>query len=308
MNLLHIKYAVEVAEAGSINQAAEKLLIGQPSLSRSIKELEASLDVTIFERSSKGMKLTPDGEVFMSYAKNILGQVDAIEEAFKKETVSKKRFSVSVPRASYISKAFVNFSNSLKSESDIEVFYKETNALRAIKNIMEENYKLGIIRYADSYDKYYQEMMSEKGLYHEVITEFHYVLITSRESPLAAKEHITFDDLSDYIEIAHADPFVPTLSLAEVKKKELSDNIRRRIFVFERGSQFELLGNNSDTYMLSSSVPRSTLERYGLIQKECDLNTRKFRDVLIYRKDYTLSELDKLFISELYKTKNEIFE
>ena len=62
MNLLHMKYAVEVARTGSINQAAEKLLIGQPNLSRAIKELESSLGVTIFKRSAKGMKLTPDGE------------------------------------------------------------------------------------------------------------------------------------------------------------------------------------------------------------------------------------------------------
>ena len=62
MNLLHMKYAVEVARTGSINRAAEQLLIGQPNLSRAIKELESSLGVTIIKRSAKGMKLTPDGE------------------------------------------------------------------------------------------------------------------------------------------------------------------------------------------------------------------------------------------------------
>ena len=94
MNLLHIKYAVEVAEAGSINQAAEKLLTGQPNLSRAIKELESSIGITIFERSAKGMRLTSDGEIFMNYAKNILRQVDAIEEAFSKGIVNCRRFSL----------------------------------------------------------------------------------------------------------------------------------------------------------------------------------------------------------------------
>ena len=61
MNLLHMKYAVEVAETGSINKAAEKLYVGQPNLSRAIKELENSLGISIFERSAKGMILTPDG-------------------------------------------------------------------------------------------------------------------------------------------------------------------------------------------------------------------------------------------------------
>ena len=72
MNLVHLKYAVEVAETGSINKASEKLYVSQPNLSRAIKDLEASLGVTIFDRSAKGMVLTPDGEVFVRYARSIL--------------------------------------------------------------------------------------------------------------------------------------------------------------------------------------------------------------------------------------------
>lgn len=82
MNLLHMKYAVEIAEAGSINKAAERLYVGQPNLSRAVKELESSLGVSIFDRSSKGMFLTPDGEVFIRSAKNILKQVDEVEGMF----------------------------------------------------------------------------------------------------------------------------------------------------------------------------------------------------------------------------------
>ena len=156
MNLLHMKYAVEVAETGSINKAAEKLYVGQPNLSRAIKELETSLGVSIFDRSAKGMFLTADGEVFIRYAKAILKQVDAVEGMFGKGMVSKKRFSVSVPRASYITDAFAKFSKLLDPDEDIEIFYKETNSMRVIKNILQEDYKLGIIRYAENYDKYYK--------------------------------------------------------------------------------------------------------------------------------------------------------
>ena len=113
MNLVHLKYAVEVAETGSINKASEKLYVSQPNLSRAIKELEASLGVTIFDRSAKGMVLTPDGEVFVRYARSILRQVDAIEEVFSKGTTEKKKFSISVPRASYVTDAFAEFSKLL---------------------------------------------------------------------------------------------------------------------------------------------------------------------------------------------------
>ena len=74
MNILHMKYAVEIAKLGSINKAAEALLIAQPNLSRAVKELETDLGVSIFDRSSKGMFLTPEGEKFIGYAKKILQQ------------------------------------------------------------------------------------------------------------------------------------------------------------------------------------------------------------------------------------------
>ena len=100
MNLLYMKYAVEVASAGSLNKASERLYVDQANLSRSIKELEASLGVAIFERSARGMKPTPDGEVFLKYAKNILGQIDKVENMFRNGTERKLRFSLSAPRAS----------------------------------------------------------------------------------------------------------------------------------------------------------------------------------------------------------------
>ena len=308
MNLLHIKYAVEVAEAGSINKAAKNLYVGQPNLSRAIKDLENSLGVTIFDRSAKGMVLTSDGEVFIRYAKNILNQVDSIEELFSQGSLNKKRFSVSVPRASYIADAFANFSKSLDRNTEVEVFYKETNSMRTIKNVLQDDYKLGIIRYAENYDKYYKGMMDEKELEYEMITDFRYVLLMNEKSPLAYKPEITYDDLKDYIEIAHGDPYVPTLPFVEVKKEELPDNSHRRIYVFERASQFELLAQNPETFMWVSPIPESLLNRYNLLQRICNDNTRIYKDVLIHKKEYSLSNLDGIFISELCNSKREIFK
>lgn len=307
MNLMHIKYAVEVANEGSINKAAEKLYVGQPNLSRAIKELEASLGVKIFERSAKGMGLTSDGETFIRYAKTILRQVDEVESIFNGSGSVKKRFSISVPRASYISDAFARFSHSLTNEAEAEIIYKETNSLRAIKNILHEDYKLGIIRYAENYDKYFKTMLDEKDMQYEMITEFSYVLAMSRDNPLASAEKITFDALKDYIEIAHADPYVPSLPLSQVRKEELPDNIGRRIFVFERASQFELLSENPETFMWVSPIPQKLLDRYDLVQIPCEENIKIYKDILIYKRDYKLTALDKAFIDELCKSKREMF-
>ena len=108
-----MKYAVEVAKTGTLAKAAEILLIAQPNISRSIKELEGDLGITIFERTAKGMKLTHEGEEFIGYAKNILEQIEHVENIYKDGSYTKQRFSVSVPRACYISEAFADFSKYL---------------------------------------------------------------------------------------------------------------------------------------------------------------------------------------------------
>lgn len=302
-----MKYAVEIAKLGSINKAAEKLMIAQPNLSRAVKELEADLGISIFDRSSKGMMLTPDGEKFISYAKKILAQINEIENLYRDDIKPCQRFSISVPRACYISDAFSRFS-SLISNAPAEIFYKETNSKRAIDNIINADYKLGIIRYAQNYDKYFKAVLEEKGLLCETVTEFHYVLVMSKDCRLAQKSEIRFSDLKNFVEIAHADPFVPSLSLAQVKKEELPDDIERRIYVFERASQFDLLSSNKDTFMWVSSVPSKLLERYDLVERVCAENKKMYKDVLIYKKDYKLTELDNKFIAELRRSKNEIFK
>ena len=296
MNILHMKYAVEVARAGSLNKAAERLYVALPNVSRSIKELEADLGITIFDRSARGMTLTPEGEEFIGYAKGILKQIDQVERLYKNGSPDKQRFSISVPRASYISEAFARFSCQLSSES-AELFYKETNSSRTVSNIVREEYNLGIVRFQTAFERYYENLFEEKNLEHEQLTEFSYVLLVSKDSPLAKKRNVQLKELADYIEITHGDPYVPSLPMIDVKKAELSEFVDKRIFVFERGSQFELLEKLPVAFMWVSPVPNEILEKYHLTALSCSASAKVYKDVLIYRKGYRPTELDRRFIS-----------
>jgi len=306
VNILHMKYALEVAKAGSLSKASEVLLIAVPNISRSIKELEADIGINIFERTAKGMSLTPEGEEFIGYAKEILSQIDQVERFYKEGSPNKQKFSISVPRACYIAEAFAEFSKSITADA-AEIFYKETNSQRTISNMINHNYKLGIIRYAENYDKYFKAMLEEKGMASELVTEFSYLLMMSKDSPLAKKEKITFDDLTGYIEIAHADPYVPSMPISKVVKEELPDNISRRIFIFERASQFELLNKNPGTFMWVSPAPQTMLDRYGLVQKKCVQNKKIYKNILIYKTGYKLTDMDRRFVKELNLAKQKIF-
>ncbi len=306
MNLLHMKYAVEVAKTHSINKAAERLYIGQPALSRAIKELENSLGTVLFERTAKGMTLTAEGKLFIGYAENILRQVNDIERLFAAGGAKRHRFSISVPRASYISNAFTRFNALIADDNDIDIYYKETNSMRAISNILSGEYRLGIVRYAAAYDRYYKNMLNEKGLDYELIAEFKYKLLLNKNSPLLKLPCITKSELANYSEIAHADPYVPSLSFDEIKNAEMPSGSGRHIFVFERCSQFELLATDSNAFMWASPVPQETLDRYNIVQTDGFDTGKTYRDLLIHRHEYALTELDRQFISELVKTKREL--
>lgn len=299
MNTLYLKYAVEVEKTRSINKAAENLFMGQPNLSRAIKELENSLGITIFNRTSRGITVTPEGEEFLGRAKNILRQIDDMENLYLDTARKKQTFSASVPRATYISYAFADFASDIDQSRPAEFFYKETNSSRTIDNLLHKDYHLGIIRYASNYERYFGAMLKEKRLKAEVITTFCYQLVMSKDHPLAKKDTITFEDLSPYTEVAHGDPYVPSVSLAAVRKEELPDNVSRRIFVFERASQCDLLSRTPGTFMWVSPFPKDLLERYGLVQRQCEQNTKEYKDVLIYKEEYTLSPLDKQFLDKV---------
>lgn len=305
MNFAHLKYVVEIANTNSISKAAENLYMNQPNLSRAIKSLENELGIVIFTRSSKGIKITPEGEEFIQYARKIINQVDDLESMYKeKRTVQK--LSVCVPRASYMSYAISSFAKKIKLTEPVDIYYRESNSMRAINEVVLGNYNMGIIRYQDIYAKDFKRLFMEKRLESYVINEFSYTLVMSKTHPLAKKENIRAEELTHYIEIAHADPYVPNMPLIDVKKNMAPVEMDKIIYVYERASQYDLLQNVEGTFMWMSPVSDDYLSKFDLIQKKCDFNDKIYKDAVIYRKGYKLTALEKLFLEEASKVKELI--
>ena len=162
MTIQQLRYAVEVAQAGSINRASQNLLIGQPNLSRAIRDLESALGFAVFTRSSQGMEPTAAGRQFLRDAQELLREFDMLESKYAGVSGA-PAFSISVPRASYIADAFTRFSDGLKT-SRSELFYHETNARTAVENILKNGYGLGIIRYAVEYEANFSAFLEENDL------------------------------------------------------------------------------------------------------------------------------------------------
>ncbi len=306
MNILHLKYVVEVEKTKSISKAAKNLYMNQPNLSRAIKELEDSLGIIIFKRTSKGIQVTPHGEEFLIQAKKILAQIEDVESFYSTEPKNLLKLSISVPRASYISCAFTEFIQNSNLKKEINISYKETNSMRAISNILQADYQLAIVRYQVAFENYFKQLFKDKNFVSQILTEFHYVALMEKNHPLASREDFALEELKDYIEIAHADPYIPSLPFLDAKKAELSEFVDKRIFVFERATQMDLLSTVKGTYMWVSPIPERLLTQYQLVEKQCSANMKKYRDVLIYRNGYKLSDIDLSFLEVVKKYAKEI--
>jgi DNA-binding transcriptional LysR family regulator len=251
MNIQYVKYALEVEKTGSISHAAQNLYMGQPNLSKAIKELETSLGITLFRRTSKGVVPTEKGKEFFTYAKRIMQITRSNRCTFRSPT--DQAFRVSVPRCSYIANAFTSFVAALDMDSEMDVTIRETNTLRTIRNVTEDNYDLGIIRYQSSNEQYFSDYLKKRNLKSQEILEFVYSVLLSSSHPLAVRETLSPEMLDPYIEIMHGDLSIPFLP----EKEEEPTRSKKRIYVFERGSQFDILTRISNSYMWVSPCPRT---------------------------------------------------
>lgn len=302
MDIQHLRYAVETERCRSISKAAEKLYVSQPFLSKAIKELERDVGTEIFNRTSRGVVPTKQGREFLARAREILEDMEELEQSFRRKNAGSVHIEISVPIACYISHAFVEFIRELPAGDRVKVDYRETNTMSTINHVAERDCNIGIIRCQTNFEDYYLRYLESKDLAVKPIWKFNYHLVMSRESPLANREELSTDDLRGLIEISHGDPTVPALSasmLTELRRREQSP---REIVVYERQSQFELLSAMPETYMWASPTPREVFDTYPLVEKSCPFPDNEYKDLLICRKGYRLTGLDRLFIGKVNET------
>ena len=305
VNLMHMKYALEVEKTRSISKAAESLYMGQPNLSRAIKELEESLGITIFNRTRRGIEPTEQGERFLAYARNIIAQVEEVEALCRREKEGKIRFGISVPGAGYIFSAFAGFSQQLSADKELELRCEETGAAQAVDNILNRTSELAIIRYRTEFEKSFNSLAQERDLCVLEQWDFNALLLMSREHPLANAERIKIGDLSGYNEIEDLNAYVPPMQAAE--ESRVPDAVPgRHIAVGGYAGCIDILRENLAAYMWSSPAPEQSVRGFGLVQRRCEDFDVKYRDVLVCRRDYKLIDIDNNFIEFLRCVRAEV--
>ncbi|MDU6263132.1 MAG: LysR family transcriptional regulator [Anaerocolumna aminovalerica] len=306
MNTKHLKYVIEVERTCSISQAAENLFMGQPTLSKIIKELEDSLGYAIFERTSRGVSPTQKGQEFLIYARNILQQIEKMEALSETANSNIQNFSISIPRAGYITDAIVKFMADLDESRGINVNVQETNSFQVINNITDGSFRLGIIRYQIEYENYFFDYLMEKQLQYEILWEFEHLALMSTNHPLAQCEKIDYEELREFTEISYGETIIPYLMQSNNSRINNNGKTSKHIYIYDWCSQYDILSTIPTTYMWGSPISEKWLTKYNLIQRRCKASGHRYKDVFIYSKDYKLTELECKFIDKLSETKNEV--
>ena len=197
MTIQQLRYAVTIAETGSLNKASEELYVAQPSLTTAMRELERELGITIFSRGARGTVLTNDGAEFISYAKQVVWQYDQLAEKYSGGGTLKKKFGISTQHYSFAVKSFVEMVKQFDT-GEYEFAIRETKTREVIDDVSSGKSEIGILYLSDFNRSAIEKILRANDLeFHHLIECDAYVYLW-RGHPLANKEKIRFEDLADY--------------------------------------------------------------------------------------------------------------
>lgn len=292
MTLQQLKYALTIADCGSMNEAAKQLFISQPSLSETMKELETEIGLDIFLRSNRGIVITPEGEEFLGYARQVTEQFGLLQSKYIDKKV-KEKFSVSTQHYTFAVKAFVETVKQIGMEQ-YEFAVHETTTISVIENVKNFKSEIGVLYENDFNEKVLNKMFKENGLeFVELFSCDTFVYLWSGH-PLAKQDVITMEELDEYPCLSFDQGKNNSLYLAEEMKSTYE--YRRLIKANDRATLLNLMiGLNA--YTLCSGIICEDLN--GNDYKAVPLKeTEKMRIGYIKRKGAKVSHIGELYIEE----------
>ena len=300
MTLQQLKYALTIADCGSMNEAAKQLFISQPSLSETMKELETEIGLDIFLRSNRGIVITPEGEEFLGYARQVTEQFGLLQSKYIDKKV-KEKFSDSTQHYTFAVKAFVETVKQIGMEQ-YEFAVHETTTISVIENVKNFKSEIGVLYENDFNEKVLNKMFKENGLeFVELFSCDTFVYLWSGH-PLAIQDVITMEELDEYPCLSFDQGKNNSLYLAEEMKSTYE--YRRLIKANDRATLLNLMiGLNA--YTLCSGIICEDLN--GNDYKAVPLKeTEKMRIGYIKRKGAKVSHIGELYIEELKKYKEKV--
>ena len=301
MKLQQLKYAIEVARWGSINIAAKKLFISQPSLSAAIKELETEIHQTIFERTNRGVSLTREGSEFLGYARQVVEQVELLERQYLYTKPSKSHFAISTQHYAFAVNAFVDLISAFNLE-EYEFNLRETRTYEIIDDVKNLRSEIGILYVSDFNRKVIGKFLKENNLkFHQLFVAKPHVFI-SKNHPLANLKQVTLQELDEYPCLCFEQGEYNSFYFSEEILSTISH--AKTIRVSDRATLFNLLiGLNG--YIISTGVISEDLNGNSIIAVPLEVD-ELIEVGWIAHMNMGLSQIAKLYIEKLEQAvKNE---
>lgn len=268
MTLLQLKYIVTIAESGSLNEAAKRLYIAQPSLTSAVKDLESELGITIFSRTNKGILLTAEGEEFLGYARQVMEQTHLIEERYLGTGQVKHQFCVSTQHYSFAVEAFVELLTQYGGE-EYDFRIRETQTYELIEDVAKLRSEVGVLYLNRFNETILRKTLRENSLqFHRLFIAKPHVFVGSG-NPLAGKSMITLDDLAPYPRLSYEQGEHNSFYFSEEILSTLES--KKDIMVSDRATLFNLLiGLNG--YTICSGVINEQLNGKDIVAVPLDVD------------------------------------
>lgn len=261
MTLQQLRYAIAVADAGSITAAAARLFIAQPSLSKALSELEAEMGVTIFERSARGVRPTEDGTRFLSYARQVVEQADLLESQFVHGTPVRRVFAVSSQHYAFVVNAFVELVREIGRER-YEFSLREGTTAGIIDDVRTQRSEVGVIYRSEFNREVITGAVRRADLRFEPLFVAAPHVFVSRTSPLAGRESVTLDDLAPFPRLSYDQGTQNSFYFSE--ELHPTQMVDKQIVVTDRATLFNLL-IGLDGYTISSGILSADLNGEDIV-------------------------------------------
>ena len=296
MTLQQLKYVVTVADKGTISDAAKKLFVSQPSLTNAIKELENEMQITIFNRTNKGIVVSNEGDEFLAYARQVLEQANLLEEKFLNVKKQSPRFSVSTQHYSFAVNAFVDVIREFGG-NQYDFTLRETQTYEIIEDVSRLKSEIGVLYTSSKNQEVILKLIKQNGLeFDELFVANPHVFISSKH-PLAVKKQITLDELEKYpyLSFEQGDNNAFYFSEEILSTLDRDKNIKVR----DRATLFNLaLGLNG--YTVSTGIISKELNGENIIAKPLKVN-EYIRVGTIIQKNMPLTRYGRAYLESLMK-------
>ncbi|WP_390408490.1 LysR family transcriptional regulator [Lacticaseibacillus jixiensis] len=255
MRIQQLQYLETIAATGSINEAAKRLFISQPSLSQAMKELEKEYKLQLFYRSKVGITLTPAGREFINYARGVLDQVNLLDEHFRNDLRRKQHFSVSAQHYAFVVNAFVELVKEIGGDA-YDFTLRETQTQNVLDDIQSNQSEIGVTYLNGFNETVMKRLIAEKDLTFTKLFVAQPHVFVGRDNPLTAKASLTLEDLAPYPYLSYEQGDTNSFYFAEEIQSTLPH--QKHVRVSDRATIFNLMvGLNG--YTISSGIISSDL-------------------------------------------------